>query len=187
MESTTVYFDKPGEENTEAVFSIAKRRAEELGIRTILVASTVGNTAVKAVAALSGFRVIVVTESTGISQPNVQEFTEENRRIVESKGGVILTTSHAFAGVSKAMREKFNTVVIGDIVSNTLYIFGQGMKVACEISMMAADCGLVRTEEDIIAIAGTSQGADTAIVLRPVNSNRFFDLKVKEFLCKPHF
>ena len=187
MESTTVYFDKPGEENTEAVLSIAKRRAEELGIRTILVASTVGNTAVRAVAALSGFRVIVVTESTGIRQPNVQEFTEENRRIVESKGGVILTTSHTFAGVSKAMREKFNTVVIGDIISNTLSIFGQGMKVACEIAMMAADCGLVRTEEDISAIAGTSIGADTAIVLRPVNSNRFFDLKIKEFLCKPHF
>ncbi len=85
------------------------------------------------------------------------------------------------------MREKFNTVVIVDIVLNTLSIFGQGMKVTCEISMMATDCGLVRTKEDIIAIAGTSQGADTAIVLKPVNSHQFFDLRVKEILCKPHF
>jgi len=187
MELKTVYFDKSGKENTEAAISIARQRAKELGIKTILVASTVGNTAVKAVEALSGFRVIVVTESTGIGQPNVQEFTEENRRIVESKGGIILTTTHVFAGVSKAMRTTFNTVAIGDIVSNTLYIFGQGMKVACEISMMAADSGLVRTDEDIIAIAGTSQGADTAIVLRPVNSHQFFDLRIKEILCKPHF
>ncbi len=51
---------------------------------------------------------------------------------------------------------------------------------------MAADGGLVRTDEDIIAIAGTGQGADTAVVLRPVNSNGFFDLMVKEVLCKPH-
>ena len=61
------------------------------------------------------------------------------------------------------------------------------MKVACEIAMMAADSGLVRTDEDIIAIAGTSRGADTAVVLRPVNSHNFFDLKIKEILCKPHF
>ena len=50
---------------------------------------------------------------------------------------------------------------------------------------MAADAGLVRTDEDIIVIGGTGQGADTAVVLRPVNSEDFFDLKVKEILCKP--
>jgi hypothetical protein len=50
---------------------------------------------------------------------------------------------------------------------------------------MAADAALVRTDEDIIAIAGTRSGADTAIVLRPVNSQDFFDLKLKEILCKP--
>jgi hypothetical protein len=61
------------------------------------------------------------------------------------------------------------------------------MKVACEVAVMAADAGLVRTDEDVIAIAGTGRGADTALVLRPVNSQDFFDLKVKEILCKPHF
>ena len=53
--------------------------------------------------------------------------------------------------------------------------------------MMAADGGLVRTNEEVIAIAGTGRGADTAVVLQPVNSHDFFDLKVKEILCKPHF
>jgi len=43
---------------------------------------------------------------------------------------------------------------------------------------------LVRTDEDIIAIGGSGRGADTAVVLRPVNSNTFFDLKVKEILCQ---
>ena len=28
-------------------------------------------------------------------------------------------------------------------------------------------------------------GADTAIIVRPVNSQDFFDLKVREILCKP--
>jgi hypothetical protein len=83
------------------------------------------------------------------------------------------------------MRNKYNTYVIGDIIANTLRVFGQGVKVACEIALMAADAGLVRTDEDVISIAGTSRGADTAIVLRPVNTHNFFDLKVKEILCKP--
>jgi hypothetical protein len=53
--------------------------------------------------------------------------------------------------------------------------------------MMAADAGLVRTDEEVIAIAGTAKGADTAIVLNPVNSHQFFNMRVKEILCKPRF
>jgi hypothetical protein len=77
--------------------------------------------------------------------------------------------------------------VLGEIIADTLRIFGQGMKVVCEISMMAADSGLVHTDEDVIAIAGSSRGADTAVVLKPVNTHNFFDLKIREILCKPHF
>lgn len=187
MESKTVYFDNPGSENTEAVLSIARQRAEELGIKNIVVASTRGDTAVRAMDAFQGLRVIVVSHTTGFREPNIQEFTEENRQTVESKGGIILTAAHAFHGLSAAMRKKYNTYIIGDIIANTLRIFSQGTKVACEIALMAADAGLVRTDEDVISIAGSSRGADTAIVLRPVNTHNFFDLKVKEILCKPHF
>ena len=187
MEAKTVYFEKPGSENMGEVLRIARQRAEELGIRTILVASTRGDTAVKAMEALKEFRVIVISHAAGFHEPNVQEFTDENRKIVEAKGGTILTTTHAFAGISRAVRKKFNTYVIGDIVASTLRVFGQGMKVVCEIAMMAADSGLVRTDEDVIAIAGSNRGADTAVVLTPVNTDNFFDLQVKEILCKPHF
>jgi hypothetical protein len=129
----------------------------------------------------------VVSHVTGLREPDTQEFTEENRKLVESKGGVILTTTHAFGGLSRAMRSKYNMYVLGEIIADTLRIFGQGMKVVCEISMMAADSGLVHTDEDVIAIAGSSRGADTAVVLKPVNTHNFFDLKIREILCKPHF
>ena len=197
MELKTVYFKNPGKENTDEVLRIAKQRAEELGIKTILVASTTGDTAVKAMEAFKGMRVIVVTHSAGFKDPNTQEFTEENRKIVESKGGVIVTAAHAFGGLSRSMRQSSipqapTTYIIGDLVANTLRIFGQGMKVVCEIATMAADAGLVRTDEDVIAIAGTGsaeagRGADVAVVLQPANAHRFFDLRVKEILCKPHF
>ena len=187
MKVKTVYFENADKTNTEEVLDLVKQRAKERGIKTILVASTRGDTAVKAIETLGGFRVIVVSHSTGFRAPDTNDFTEENRQIVESKGGIILTTTHAFAGISRALRNKFNTYVIGDIVASTLRIFGDGVKVACEIAMMAADSGLVRTDEEVIAIAGSSHGADTAILLSPVNTDNFFDLKVKEILCKPRF
>jgi len=66
-----------------------------------------------------------------------------------------------------------------------LMMFCEGFKVAVEIAAMAADAGLVRTDEDIISIAGTGKGADTALVIRPAISKRLFDLRVKKILAKP--
>jgi len=187
MELKTVYFENPGSENTEAVLQIARQRAEELGIKNIVVSSTRGDTAVRAMDVLKGLRVIVVTHVTGLKEPDVQQFPEESRKIVEGKGGIVLTTTHALGGLSKAMRSRYNMFVLGELIADVLRIFGQGLKVACEIALMAADSGLVNTEDDIIAIGGSSKGVDTAVVLKAVNTHNFFDLKVKEILCKPHF
>jgi hypothetical protein len=190
METQTVYFEKPGRENTPEVLRIARRRAEELKIETIVIASTTGATAVQAMDVFSGRKIIAVGHSVGFThgapQPNLQKFTLENRRIVEARGGVILTTTHAFAGVSRALQNKFKDYTALDVIAHTLKVFSAGMKVACEISMMAADAGLVRTDDkEIIAVAGTGGGADTAIVLQPVNTQHFFNLRVRELLCKP--
>jgi len=190
MEQKTVYFEKPGgEENTAKTLALAKARAEALGIKTVVVASTVGGTAVKAVDVFKGYKVVVVTHVTGMREPNTQEFTEENRKIVEKKGGIILTTAHAFGAIHRALGATGGppvpTSAIGDIIAMTLRTFGQGMKVVCEIAAMAADAGLVRTDEEIISIGGTGRGADTAVVLQPDYVHRFFNLKVKEIICKP--
>ncbi len=187
MEAKIVYFDRPGTANTEETLLIARRRAEELGIKKVIVSSTSGNTAVRAADVFKGMNVIAVSHSAGWKEPNTQEFTDENKRAFEAKSGTLLTTTHAFSSVSRAVRKQFNTYELGDIIASTLRVFGDGMKVVCEITMMAADAGLVRTDEDVIVIAGTSRGADTAVVLQPANSNDFFRLRVKELLCKPRF
>jgi len=187
MEGKIVYFPEPGKQNTDEVLRLARLRAEELGIKSILVASTTGETALKALEVFKGARVIVVSHFTGMRGPDTQEFTEENRQKVLSAGSTVLTATHVFSGLGRAMRKKFNMYLFEAAVANTLRLFGQGMKVVCEITLMAADAGLVRTDEDVIVIGGTSRGADTAVVLRPVNSEDFFDLKVKEILCKPLF
>ena len=187
MESKITYFEKPGANNLEETLKLAKIRADELGIKTIVVATTVGVTAVRASEVFKGMRVIAVTHVAGYREPNTQEFTEENRARFVKNGGIVFTATHLFSGVGAAMRKKFSTYLLGDIVSNTLRLLGQGMKVVIEITVMAADAGLISTDEDVIAIAGTARGADYAIVVKPVNSSDFFDLKVKEIICKPRF
>jgi len=87
--------------------------------------------------------------------------------------------------LGRAVRKQFKTYELDDIVANTLRILGEGMKVGCEITLMAADAGLINTEKDTISISGTGRGADTALVLKPANTQSFFDLKIKEILCKP--
>ena len=185
VQAVTTYFEKPGKENTQRTFDLAKRRAEELGIKTILVASTRGDTGVRACETFRGYDVVVVTHSTGFKEPNHQELTGDNRAAIEAAGGKILTSQHAFGGVGRAVRKKLGTYELEELIAYTLRIFGEGMKVAVEIALMAADAGLVRTDEHVIAIAGTGKGADTAVVLKPANTQAFFDLQVLEILCKP--
>ena len=181
----SVYFDEPGLHNTARTLEIAGQRAEELDIRTILVASTRGETGVLAAQQFQRRDVVVVTHATGFRGPNVQELTEENRAAIEAAGAQILTCQHALAGISRAVRKKWGTYGIDEIVAQTLRTFGEGMKVCVEIALMAADAGLVRVGEPCIAIGGTGRGADTAVVLVPANVQQFFDLRVMEVLAKP--
>ena len=44
---------------------------------------------------------------------------------------------------------------------------------------------IFRADEEVIAIAGTARGADTAIVVKPAHAHDAFSLRVKEIICKP--
>ena len=181
----STYFEKPGKQNTDRTLEIAKQRADELGIRTVIVASTRGETGVRAAKELQGYNVIVVTHSAGFSEPNTQELTEENRTAIEAAGGQVLTCQNAFGGVNRAVRKKLGTYMNDEIIAHTLRTFGEGTKVCLEIAVMAADAGLVQVGEPCIAVAGTGRGADTALVLVPANAQDFFDLRVMQVLAKP--
>jgi len=185
LEVESVYFLEPGSANTEETLKVAKRRAEELGIKSIVVASTSGETGLKALKIFADYRVVVVTHTTGFQAPDTQELTSQNRAKILEKGGTILTATHAFGGIGRAVRRRFNTYQVDELIAQTLRVFGQGTKVACEIVLMAADAGLIRTDEEIVSIGGTANGADTALVVKPAHTHDFFQLKVREVLCKP--
>jgi uncharacterized protein len=181
----TVYFTNAGKSNTAETLRLVKKRSDDLGIKNILIASTSGSTGLQAIKIFKGCKIIVVSHAAGLKEPDMQEFDLAARKKIESAGGVVLTATHAFAGVARAVRIQLNTYEVPEIMAYTLRIFGQGMKVACEITLMVADSGLLRTDEDVIAIGGTGVGADTAIVIKPVNTQNFFDIKVREIICKP--
>jgi uncharacterized protein len=180
------YYRRPGKGNTRDALETAGRRAGELGIKTVLVPTVSGETALTAGEVLGGkVQIVAVTHVAGFDEPNIQEMSTDNRRRLESAGVVIFTGQHAFGGVGRAVRNKLGTYQVDEIMAFTLRTFGQGTKVAVEIALMAADAGLARTDEDIISMGGTGKGVDTALVIRPSNSFRFFELKVREVICKP--
>ncbi|MCK5402697.1 hypothetical protein KAI60_01160 [Candidatus Bathyarchaeota archaeon] len=181
----TVYFKEKGVKNTEHVLTLVKNRVERLGIKSLVVATTSGETGVQVAEQFRDCNVITVTHSTGFHGPDTQELTLENRKRIINAGGKVLTTTHAFGGVGRAIRRKFDTYQSDEIIANTLRIFGEGTKVAVEIALMAADSGLISIQEDIISIGGSGRGADTALVLTPSNVQNFFDVKVREVICKP--
>jgi hypothetical protein len=54
-----------------------------------------------------------------------------------------------------------------------------------ECAAEAADAGLIRTDEDAIAIGGTGKGADTVLLLRPANAHKLFETKIRRVLAMP--
>ena len=164
---------------------IAAQRAEESGIATVIVASTSGETGLLAARVIQAAKVVVVTHSTGFLRPDFQQLQTDLRKQIEEKGAQILTCQHALGGVGRAVRKKLDTYELEEIVAYTLRIFGEGTKVAVEIALMAADAGLVSTQEPCISVGGTGQGADTAILLRPAHAQNFFDMRILRILAKP--
>lgn len=181
----TVYFEGTGEENTKETLILSKERAEELGIRNIVIASSSGKTGVVASEVFKDYNLVVVTSVTGYLKPNEVRMKHEFREAIEAGGGVVLTAAHAFGTLGRAVHNGFEAIQIDEIVSHVLRLFSEGVKVGCEIACMAVDAGHFRTDEEAIAIGGEGSGADTAIVVRPSNTHVFFNMRIREIICKP--
>jgi len=182
-----IYFDTPGAKNTDQVIQSVKKRIQELNIQHLVVASTSGATALKTWEELkdSNVSIVCVGEHYGFWGGDEQRFSEETRKNLESKGVKVFIGSHALSGVGRSITNKFKGISHTEIIAYTLRQFGEGLKVCVEISIMAADAGLIPTDREVIAIGGTSKGADTAIVLKAAHMHNYFDLEIQEIVAKP--
>ena len=180
-----MYWNKPGRTNTNATVEAALSRANELGLKHIVVASCSGRSAEIFLKQAAAFEIICVTHQVGFSEPGVDEMETETRKNLIEGGIRLLTTTHLMAGIDRACRNKFGGIYPSEIVANALRMLGQGLKVCVEVGCMALDGGLLPHGVDIVTVAGTGQGLDTAVVLLPAHSQDFFDTRVKEIICKP--
>lgn len=200
IERKVVYWEKGGKEHTEETLKMALEAAKERDIDTILVSSTTGYTAEKAIK-LYGDKVniVVVTHSTGYRSKGVQMLTDETRAKLIGAGCKVVTCTDVLTGAvgvgvgrqrpgkTDPQEGRLPWIVPPPniIVANTLRMFSQGVKVCAEIAMMAVDCNVIPSGKKVVAVAGSHSGADTAMVLDAAESSRIRDVKLHEIICKP--
>lgn len=186
-----VYFNAAGVENTEAVIEIVANRLTEGDIRSVVVASSHGETGLRfSKRVTANTNLVVVSSHPGFSRPGVWNFDPNILNELESMGVKVVRQSHILSGLERSMTKKFSGASHSEVVAETLRsLFGVGMKVAIECAIMAADSGAIPIAKTI-AVGGTSsekgRGADCAIVVWPSHCNNFFDFRVLEILAKPY-
>ena len=178
------YFDSPGSANTEETLAAADERAQALGIDQVVVATTHGATGLRARQVFPAtIRIVGVTISAAFTREGWIMSDDERRSLTEA-GVTVLTAMHTLGDdVSEAMSGE--AWPPNRVVRETLYRFSQGMKVAVEVTVMAAEASLLDMDADVIAIAGSDSGADTALVLKPAYARDFGQLKIREILAVP--
>lgn len=160
----TIYFNKKGKENTEETLKLAKKVADQEGINDVVLASTTGYTTEKAMKICEGLKLIVV----GIERST---FPSELIKRLEKDGNEVYFSDEEEYNYPQDMQTAFRR-------------FSQGTKVVVEIAVIAAKKNAVEVGKKIIAVAGTHEGADTALVINVAEN--FNDIIIEELICKPH-
>jgi len=179
-----MYFDKVGPDNTLDTLTLAHERAKELGIDEIVIASTSGETANLAHNIFTDCKLTVVTYHCGFRKPFESVMSPDMKLSLEQKGIQVVLATHALSGVERSLAKKYEGIYPVLLIADVFRLFGQGTKVAVEISIMAADAGML-TGNDIVAIGGSGKGADAALVLKPANQSDLFEMRIREIICKP--
>jgi len=178
------HFEEPGHINTSQTLDFACDRGKELGLNEVVIASSTGETAYRALEAFKGFKITAVTYHCGFYEPFEKTMKEDVRRDLEEEGVRVVEATHALSGIERSIANKYSGSYPVLLIADTLRLLGEGVKVAVEISVMAADAGAL-SGNDIISIGGTGKGADSALIIRPAHQSNFFNLRIKEIICKP--
>ena len=172
--------------DTNDVLLIAKKYAQADEIGHVVVATTSGKSGIAAAEVFEDLNInlVVITHSTGFRDDNIQECDENLRNQMEAKGAKVFTGTMPFHTINDAIKKKYGYSSVS-LTADVLRMFGEGTKVCVELVLMAADAGLVPSQEKVLSIAGTGHGGDTVILIKSANSRRFFSLKVLEVIAKP--
>ncbi|MEM2904189.1 MAG: hypothetical protein QW587_00425 [Candidatus Bathyarchaeia archaeon] len=182
-----LYFERPGSQNTLPVIEAVNERLRFGDIRTVVVPVTTGKTAELFSRELRG-EAEVVTVSEDEAAAATKRIASPERGLLGSLTRSRLEEASRLAD-KRLRREAFDMTFLPfsgetwNAVRETLYAFGQGMKVAIEVSVVAVELMKVKPYSRVIAVGGTEGGTDTAIVVRTSPQNEAFGKETKKRLA----
>ena len=179
MECKVTYFEDIRPENTDVTFGLVKAYLKNSGIQKVVLASTTGTTAQKAMEYFKGEGVQLVVIPHQHDFRKVNAFPPELAKTLQEAGHAVHFGTMLFH-TGNLYESPAPT-----LMANLLRCFSQGVKVCFEIVLMTTDAGLLTPGEKVIAVAGTAKGSDTALVMQAASSQHLKNLRVLEMLCKP--
>ena len=157
------YYSVPGREHVDVTLALVKEKAEAQGITDVVIASTRGFTAEKA---------LDIFKDTGVKLTFVgtarERFPSSFIKKAEEAGHKVCFSHEVSYDYPPLVQTAYRR-------------FSEGVKVAVEIAIIAAEEGCVPTDKDIVAMGKW----DTALIITPSTSDSFSELRVRELICKP--
>ncbi len=177
-----IYFEEGGSEHTDTTIDASIKAAKEFGIGKIVIASTTGDSGVKAAekAKGSGIKVIVVGHQHWFTTPP-QKFTPENAEKLIALGAEVNIGSDV---LTNSIRQK-DRLGASPLSIITQILSSLKLKVNVEIVLKATDAGLLQPGERVISLAGSHSGIDTAVVLVANQTANILDIKLDEIIAIP--
>jgi hypothetical protein len=183
------YFDSHGEINTKKTLELSRKRAEELRIKKIVIASETGLSALEALKIFKEQEFIVVSSAAGtivegsiIGDLKIGIPDESVLEKLRKNGVEVIRGTDPFWNLG-AHTELIDTGKLGMMFYK---VISSGLHVCMAAVLEATDSGYLSKGEEVISIAGSFVGLDTAIVASGSNSVNFFrDFEVLEIICKP--
>jgi len=190
------YFNVCGQINTEKTLKLAIQKAHELKVEKLVVASETGLSALKASEMLRNSRIklIVVTSSAGTKIENTiigdLRIGIPDKKIwdqLEKNGAEIVRATDPLYNIGAALEHR-GIPTMATLIRLCLKMISSGTAVCVTATLMATDNGLLREGEEVVAVAGSWIGLDTALVVRATNSVNLLkagSMQIREIICKP--
>jgi hypothetical protein len=209
-------FERPGPVNTDEVIDVVKDASAKY--EYIVVASITGDCAVKVAEKIKDKKIICVTCPQGMcwevdkmtegpfaEVPELEQIrdewvkqglkrvsmniTPENRLRLDELNVKIVQGTIPFFGPTFSIRLHLNQATSLDIMAKTLELISTGTLVCLECVLMAVDAFAIPENKEVLALAGTERGLDTAWVIRSSASANLFHpskgCRFVELLAKP--
>lgn len=190
MKCEITYHPNAGVKNTIETLKLVKDRAIDRNVKTVAIASIRGGSAERALQIFKDTDINLIFCTCNACH-GCDRFSKVIWEKAETLGHKVVYTNE-------------DAIPFPDAAGLAYRRICQGMKVCVQISMSLVDQGIVQSNTEIIAVAGTGGkgfapgwGVDTAIVIKAVGSQEYWQYernlkdnkvhgrKIKQIICMP--